>query len=167
MILIITVLTVALLISLVGWWKCHKEKCDLEAVNCHKSVAEIKALEKISKLESELKETREHLSEITQSNTAAEQENEEIQQQGNFVQTRKLRPATPATFQIVFDLDTNGQRVLNSLTSVFCRDAFVPNEKGGERETCHRLGQQSVINFIINQINRANDPSYSEEENND
>jgi hypothetical protein len=62
-------------------------------------------------------------------------------------------------------MDLNGQRVLEHLTLVFCKEAFVSNDKGGERETCHRLGQQSVINFIVNSINQANNPDYKEEVN--
>ena len=90
---------------------------------------------------------------------------EEEPETGNFVRTRKIKRATPETYRNVFDMDLNGQRVLEHLTMVFCKEAFVSNDKGGERETCHRLGQQSVINFIVNSINQANNPSYKEEVN--
>nr|WP_250850259.1 hypothetical protein [Acinetobacter sp. ANC 5378] len=90
---------------------------------------------------------------------------EEEPEQGNFVRTRTLKRATPETYRNVFDMDLNGQRVLEHLTMVFCKEAFVSNDKGGERETCHRLGQQSVINFIVNSINQANNPNYKEEVN--
>ena len=163
MILIVAVLAIVLLISLAGWWKCHKEKRDLEAVNYHKSVAEIKTIQKISQLEDALKKAQEHIKELAQTPDPEEEQT----QQGQYVRTRRLRPATPVTYQTVFDLDINGQRVLEHLTTKFCREAFVSNERGGERETCHRLGQQSVIHFIINQVNQANDPAYSEEENHD
>lgn len=90
---------------------------------------------------------------------------EEEPETGNFVRTRKIKRATPETYRNVFDMDLNGQRVLEHLTMVFCKEAFVSNDKGGERETCHRLGQQSVINFIVNSINQANNPNYKEEVN--
>lgn len=85
----------------------------------------------------------------------------EDQETGNFVRTRKLQRATPETYRNLFDLDVNGQRVLEHLTTVFCRDAFAPTD----RETNYRLGQHSVINFIINNINQANHPNYKEEVN--
>ena len=87
--------------------------------------------------------------------------NEEQPEQGTFVKQRKLPAATPGTYRNVFDLDINGQRVLEHLTQVFCRDAYADTE----RETCHRLGQQSVINFILNNVNRANNPDYEESDN--
>ena len=92
-------------------------------------------------------------------------ETNEDQEQGNFVRTRKLQRATPETYRNMFDMDLNGQRILEHLTNVFCKDAFVSNDKGGERETCYRLGQQSVINFIILNINQANSPLYKEQDN--
>ncbi|MGR2670542.1 Bbp19 family protein [Acinetobacter soli] len=90
---------------------------------------------------------------------------EQPEEQGTFVRTRRVKRATPETYRIVFDLDVNGQRVLEHLTQVFCKDAFVPNDKGGERETCYRLGSQGVINFIVNNINTANNPNYEEQDN--
>lgn len=87
-----------------------------------------------------------------------EQKPEEI---GAFVQHRALRPATPETYRVVFDLDLNGQRVLENLTQRYCRNAF----SNTDRETNYKLGQQSVVAGIINEINKANDPNYSEVEN--
>lgn len=86
-----------------------------------------------------------------------EQKPEEI---GAFVQHRALRPATPETYRVVFDLDLNGQRVLEHLTQRYCRNAF----SNTDRETNYKLGQQSVVAGIINEINKANDPNYSEVE---
>ena len=83
---------------------------------------------------------------------------EEPEEQGNFVKRHRVTKPTAETYRNVFDLDVNGIRILEHLTQVFCRDAFTDSE----RETCHRLGQQSVINFIVNNINRANDPNYKE-----
>ena len=86
---------------------------------------------------------------------------EEPEEQGNFVKRHRVTKPTAETYRNVFDLDVNGIRILEHLTQVFCRDAFTDSE----RETCHRLGQQSVINFIVNNINRANDPNYKESAN--
>ncbi len=84
---------------------------------------------------------------------------------GNFVRTRRLKRATPETYRNVFDLDLSGQRVLEHLTMVFCKEAFTPDDKGGERQTSYNLGAHGVVNFIVNQINRANDPNYKEQVN--
>ena len=80
---------------------------------------------------------------------------------GNFVRRKSYKRATPETYRNLFDLDADGQRILEHLTTVFCRDAFAPTD----RETNYRLGQHSVINFIINNINQANHPNYKEEVN--
>lgn len=85
------------------------------------------------------------------------------EESGNFVLQRKLRPATPETYQVVFDMDINGQRILEHLAQLYCRPAF----SSTDRETNYKLGQQHVVNHIINQINKANDPDYTEELNND
>lgn len=90
---------------------------------------------------------------------------EQPEEQGTFVRTRRVKRATPETYRIVFDLDANGQRVLEHLTMVFCKDAFVPDDKGGERQTSYNLGAQGVINFIVNNINTANNPNYEEQDN--
>ena len=90
---------------------------------------------------------------------------EQPEEEGTFVRTRRVKRATPETYRIVFDLDVNGQRVHEHLTMVFCKDAFVPDDKGGERQTSYNLGAQGVINFIVNNINTANNPNYEEQDN--
>lgn len=97
---------------------------------------------------------QEQLDDMQQPQASEEQPTE----QGNFVKRHRVTKPTAETYRNVFDLDTNGIRILEHLTQVFCRDAFADTD----RETCHRLGQQSVINFIVNNINRANDPEYKE-----
>lgn len=81
---------------------------------------------------------------------------------GHYVRTRQLTPADPWTYQSVFDWGVNGQRILEDLTRRFCKDAYVSDRHGGERETCLRLGQRQVVNHIISQINKANS-NFSEE----
>lgn len=91
--------------------------------------------------------------------------NEPQEEHGTYVVHRNVKPATPDLYRVVFELDVNGQRVLEDLTKRFNRHAFVPDSQGGERETCRRLGQSEPVNFILSQINKANDPNYSEVEN--
>lgn len=113
----------------------------------------------------ECKELKKHIAQLEQElseRPLPKADPEHPEEQGTFVRTRRVKRATPETYRIVFDLDVNGQRVLEHLTQVFCKDAFVPNDKGGERETCYRLGSQGVINFIVNNINQANNPDYKE-----
>lgn len=161
MILIIAVLTILLLIACVGWWNCYRSRqLAVAASEFDRSAA--------NTLEYQLHEERlrvnnlkVELAERPLPVPVAEEEPET----GNFVRTRKTKRATPETYRNVFDMDLNGQRVLEHLTLVFCKEAFVSNDKGGERETCHRLGQQSVIHFIVNSINQANNPDYKEEVN--
>lgn len=113
----------------------------------------------------QLDQARERISELLNPPPPSEEAKEETEEQGNFVRLKRMKRATPETYRNLFDLDLNGQRVLEHLTMVFCKDAFVPDDKGGERETCYRLGSQSVINFIVNNINQANNPNYKEQDN--
>ena len=142
MIIAIAVMLVFGLILAVSWWFELKKNKELEVCN--------NAL-------------RQEISKLKLADSA--EQKDAVTEQGNFVRTRKLQRATPETYRNMFDMDLNGQRILEHLTNVFCKDAFVSNDKGGERETCYRLGQQSVINFIILNINQANSPLYKEQDN--
>lgn len=116
----------------------------------------------------ECKELKKHIAQLEQElseRPLPKADPEHPEEQGTFVRTRKVKRATPETYRIVFDLDVNGQRVLEHLTMVFCKDAFVPDDKGGERQTSYNLGAQGVINFIVNNINTANNPNYKEQDN--
>lgn len=91
---------------------------------------------------------------------------EEQPEQGTFVKQRKLSAATPGTYRNVFDLDINGQRVLDHLQLTFAnKSTYVRGGQDAERESCYRAGQASVIGFIFNQVNRANNPDYKESDN--
>lgn len=153
MILIIAVLAILLLIACVGLHVLNEGVKESHEVAIENQEKWIKEMQHRIKLEAELAER------------PLPAQPEEEPETGNFVRTRTLKRATPETYRNVFDMDLNGQRVLEHLTMVFCKEAFVSNDKGGERETCHRLGQQSVINFIVNSINQANNPNYKEEVN--
>lgn len=160
MILIIAVLAILLLIACIGLHVLNegiKESHEVAIDNQEKWIKEIATS---AKLRAEVEALKAELAE-----RPLPAQPEEEPETGNFVRTRKIKRATPETYRNVFDMDLNGQRVLEHLTMVFCKEAFVSNDKGGERETCHRLGQQSVINFIVNSINQANNPNYKEEVN--
>lgn len=89
---------------------------------------------------------------------------EQPEEQGNFVRTRKIKNASPETYRNVFDLDINGQRILEDLTARFCKSSYVRGGQDAERESCYRAGQSQVVSFIVSQINQANDPNYKESE---
>lgn len=112
----------------------------------------------LAKSQEELEKANSRIQQLEESLRNKEQKPEEV---GTFVQHRALRPATPETYRVVFDLDLNGQRILEHLTQKYCRNAF----SNTDRETNYKLGQQSVVAGIINEINKANDPNYSEVEN--
>lgn len=86
------------------------------------------------------------------------QEQEEELGFGHHFKWRALRKPTAQTYQIHFDIEPNGQRILEELTARFKRNPFTDDE----RETCRRLGRAEVVDFILNRINTANDPRYDE-----
>ena len=65
------------------------------------------------------------------------------------------KQATPADYRRVFEEMPGGVPVLEELTRRFGRAAYVPGGTEGDRETCYRAGQRSVLDFILNQINKA------------
>ena len=94
-------------------------------------------------------------------------EQEEVLEVGNFVKRQLVNKATPETYRNVFDLDVNGQRVLEDLVAKYCKSSYVRGGQDAERESCYRAGAASVVNFILTKINQANDPTYKSEELND
>ena len=62
-----------------------------------------------------------------------------------------------AAYARVFEGNPEGALVLEELVAMFSAPAlFVKGGEDGRRSTDYRLGQHSVPNYIINQINRAN-----------
>lgn len=84
---------------------------------------------------------------------------------GTFVKRRYHKPVTAETYRNLFDIDINGVRVLEHLVATFCKSIYVRGGQEADRESCFRAGQNDVIQFILKQINRANDPNYKEETN--
>lgn len=160
MILIIAVLAILLLIACVGWWGCYRSKqLAVAASEFDRSAA--------NTLEYQLHEER-----LRVNNLKAELAEpplpapvtEEEPEQGNFVKRKAIRRATPETYRNVFDLDINGQRVIEHLQLTFAnKSTYVRGGQDAERESCFKAGQANVIGFIFNQINQANNPDYKEE----
>lgn len=86
------------------------------------------------------------------------EQGKEVKETGHLYKTRHHKRATPDVYQAVFELTTNGQRVLQSLVAQYSGNAYTSDQNGGERETCRKLGQAEVINFINYQIYKANNP---------
>jgi len=140
MILIIAVLAILLMIACAALWSVWHERNLLAQQLSDEQEAKAKLLPK------------------------EENEQPEIET-GTLVKRRYYRPVTAETYRNLFDIDVNGLRVLEHLTSVFCKSTYVRGGQEAERESCFRAGQNSVVEFIIKQINRANDPNYKEEVN--
>lgn len=163
MILIIAVLAILLLIACYGWWNCYRSKQLVEAV----SEFNKNAVNEIQIWLHEEKQTVEALkNELANLKAQPDQEFKELVQEqenelgfGHHVKWRSHRKPTAQTYQIHFDIEPNGQRILEELTSRFKRNPFTDDE----RETCRRLGRAEVVDFILNRINTANDPRYNEQ----
>lgn len=163
MILIIAVLAILLLIACYGWWNCYRSKQLVEAV----SEFNKNAVNEIRIWLHEEKQTVEALkNELANLKAQPDQEFKELVQEqedelgfGHHVKWRSHRKPTAQTYQIHFDIEPNGQRILEELTARFKRNPFTDDE----RETCRRLGRAEVVDFILNRINTANDPRYNEQ----
>ncbi|WP_213073158.1 hypothetical protein [Acinetobacter bouvetii] len=84
---------------------------------------------------------------------------------GTLVKRRYYKPVTAETYRNLFDLDINGMRILEHLAATFCKSIYVRGGLEADRESCFRAGQNDVVQFILKQINRANDPNYKEQVN--
>lgn len=59
------------------------------------------------------------------------------------------------SYKELFDLNKDGEAILNDLINRFMRNPYVRGGQEAERESCYRAGQNSVIQHILKQINRA------------
>lgn len=159
MILIIAVLAIALLIACVGLHVLkqknkQKDKAIIDGASkwLIENNARVDAQEQVAALKQELADIN-----ASFKNLLAEQE--EDLGFGHHFKWRSVRKPTSQNYRILFDLDPNGQRILEDLTVRFKRNAFTESE----RETCLRLGRAQVVDYIINRINTASDSRYSEQ----
>lgn len=65
------------------------------------------------------------------------------------------KKVSPADYKRIFEEMPGGAEVLDEITRRFGREAYVKGGAEGDRETCYRAGQRSVLDFILMQINRA------------
>ena len=63
---------------------------------------------------------------------------------------------TPEMYARVFEGHHEGAQILDDLTARFGGALFVKGGEEGRRETDWRLGRRSVLDFIIGQVNIAN-----------
>ena len=141
MIVFLAVMLIVGLILAVGWWN---------------------EVNKNRELKSQIESYQAELSE--RSLPKAKEESQEGER-GAFVKVQTARTATPETYRNVFDLDYSGQRVLAHLTFMYAnKSSYVRGGHDAERESCFRAGQSSVIGFIFNQINKANNPEFYKDE---
>ena len=62
----------------------------------------------------------------------------------------------PEDYRRLFEEMPGGPQILDELVRRFGQQVYVRGGHEADRETCYRAGAQSVINFILGQINRAN-----------
>lgn len=117
------------------------------------------ALECVSDLAKELDELKAQGSQPDQEFKELVQEQEDELGFGQHVKWRSTKKPTSQTYRLHFDIEPNGQRILEELTARFKRNVFTDDE----RETCRRIGRAEVVDFIISRINTANDPRYTEQ----
>ncbi len=72
---------------------------------------------------------------------------------------------TPETYLNVFESHPEGRLILEDLTRRFARPAVCKGGIDAVLETYQRDGQRRVLEYIVNQINRANGAEQPEEDN--
>ena len=65
------------------------------------------------------------------------------------------KDVTPEDYRRIFEEMPGGPQVMEELTRRFGREAYVKGGTEGDRETCYRAGQRSVLDFILMQINKV------------
>lgn len=142
---------VSLIISLITLRQitAEKSKADRKIEVMKDTETNLRA--RLAEAEAKLKQPESDFNELIQ-------EQEEELGFGHHFKWRAIRKPTAQTYQIHFDIEPNGQRILEELTARFKRNPFTDDE----RETCRRLGRAEVVDFILNRINTANDPRYDE-----
>lgn len=61
-------------------------------------------------------------------------------------------------YQLVFGMGKSGPLVLQDLMNRFCQGTYVRGGLEAQRETDFRSGKRAVVEFIIAQIDKANNP---------
>lgn len=67
-------------------------------------------------------------------------------------------------YAALFEDDRRGAAVLDHLTRMFAGKVYVKGGHEADRQTCYNAGKRDVIEFIVNQINRAHGVDINEEE---
>ncbi|VTU25313.1 hypothetical protein H4CHR_01569 [Variovorax sp. PBS-H4] len=67
------------------------------------------------------------------------------------------------TYRQIFEVDQRGALILEHLIAKFSKGAKVEGGIDAVLATYHRLGEKSVVQHIVNQINRANSVPDNEE----
>jgi len=75
------------------------------------------------------------------------------------------KEVSPFDYRRIFEEMPGGAPVLEDLTKRFGKEAYVKGGTEGDRETCYRAGQRSVLDYILRRINEA-DGFIEGEENN-
>lgn len=71
---------------------------------------------------------------------------------------------TPEQYKALFEDDLRGAAILEHLTRTFARPAVVTGGIDAVLATYQRDGQRRVLEFIVNQINRAHGVDVNQED---
>lgn len=71
---------------------------------------------------------------------------------------------TPQDYAALFEDDRRGAAILEHLTRTFARPAVTTGGIDAVLQTYQREGQRRVLDFIVNQINRARGVDVNQEE---
>lgn len=76
-----------------------------------------------------------------------------------------MSQVTPETYLNIFEGHPEGRLILEDLTRRFARPAVCKGGIDAVLETYQRDGQRRVLEYIVNQVNRANGVELPEEDN--
>lgn len=82
-----------------------------------------------------------------------------------FIGVISEEPAEPKDYVSTFEFSQSGRKVLEQLIKVFESDGiYTRGGQDAERETCYKLGQKSVVDFINFQLAKAKAKQLEEKE---
>ncbi|MCW0310530.1 hypothetical protein NG830_19170 [Pantoea ananatis] len=75
----------------------------------------------------------------------------------------------PTDFDYVtlFESCPAGPEILEQLVSIFGNNPYVKGGHDADRQTAFNAGQLHVVNYILNRINRGNNPQMTQERDDD
>lgn len=76
-----------------------------------------------------------------------------------------MRKPTDRDYTTLFEDCPGGPAILEELVAVFGKNPYVAGGHDADRQTAFNAGQLRVVNWILNRIDRGNNPALTQEEN--